>query len=49
MVINWNDEWITNPVDYNFDRIQIDFQPFFPSNFLILHRYFPNVQYADEY
>ncbi|GAH77218.1 unnamed protein product, partial [marine sediment metagenome] len=49
MVINWNDGWITNPADYNFDRIEIDLQPWFLSDFLILCKYFPNVRYADEY
>ncbi len=42
------DDWFRNPDDYNFETIDIKFQPWFSSDFLVLPHWFPNVrEFAD--
>ena len=53
MVEDWEDDWFDHPEKYNFDSdgsliyVSIEFQPWFSSDFLVLHKYFPNIQHID--
>jgi len=50
MIQNWNDDWYDHPDKYNFESdgsliyAPIILQPWFSPEFLVLHKYFPNVQ-----
>lgn len=53
MVEDWEDDWFDHPEKYNFDSdgyliyVSIEFQPWFSSDFLVLYKYFPNIQHID--
>ncbi len=41
------DDWFRNTDDFNFEWIDIELQPWFKPEFLVLHKYFPNVQHVN--
>ena len=45
MIEDWDDDWYDHTSNYDFDRTtENNLQPWFVSDFLILHKYFPNIQ-----
>lgn len=48
MIKNWDDKWYFSSIgEFDFDAIEIELQPWFSSEFLILRKYFPNIQNVD--
>lgn len=41
------DDWFRNTDEFNFEQIEIKLQPWFKPEFLVLYKYFPNVQYLN--
>jgi len=41
------DDWFRNPDEFDFDAIEIELQPWFSPEFLVLRKYFPNIQNVD--
>ncbi len=48
MIKNWDDKWFTSSIgSFDFDAIEIELQPWFSPEFLVLRKYFPNIQNVD--
>jgi len=54
MIENWDDDWYEHPEKYDFDNdgtsytyAPIEFNSWFRPEFMVLYKYFPNVQHAD--
>ncbi len=48
MIKNWDDKWFTSSIgSFDFDAIEIELQPWVRPEFLVLRKYFPNIQNVD--